>query len=198
MEDEPAAPRCARQVVVVRTARAEDLPAISRVRVRSWQAGYTGLLSASLLDGMSVSADLDLWRPVFADLSNRIGILIAESTVAAADSAIVGFANVGGYRLTSGPLESCRLSDSDGEIYALYVDPSHWRSGVGRALMEGCLRWLGEHHHTTTTLWVLQGNDRARRFYESAGFQPDGAERRLAVGDLTMSELRYTYSGAQA
>ncbi len=27
------------------------------------------------------------------------------------------------------------------------------------------------------TLWVFEQNERARKFYEAAGFEPDGAER---------------------
>jgi RimJ/RimL family protein N-acetyltransferase len=40
------------------------------------------------------------------------------------------------------------------------------------------------------TLWVLEGNARARRFYERAGFAPDGASHGLPdLGGVT--EIRY-------
>jgi RimJ/RimL family protein N-acetyltransferase len=39
-------------------------------------------------------------------------------------------------------------------------------------------------------LWTLAGNARARRFYERAGFTPDGATSRLA-GLGHVEEVRY-------
>ena len=44
--------------------------------------------------------------------------------------------------------------------------------------------------YSSITLWVLRDNERARRFYERAGFAPDGATNVLTslAGVL---ELRY-------
>ena len=43
---------------------------------------------------------------------------------------------------------------------------------------------------SSITLWVLRDNRRARRFYERAGFAPDGATHVLTrLGDVP--ELRY-------
>jgi RimJ/RimL family protein N-acetyltransferase len=44
--------------------------------------------------------------------------------------------------------------------------------------------------YLSITLWVLRDNHRARRFYERAGFAPDGATNVLhRLGGVT--ELRY-------
>jgi RimJ/RimL family protein N-acetyltransferase len=44
--------------------------------------------------------------------------------------------------------------------------------------------------YSSVTLWVLRDNRRARRFYERAGFAPDGATNVLTgLGDVR--ELRY-------
>lgn len=40
-------------------------------------------------------------------------------------------------------------------------------------------------------LWVLKENWRARRFYERAGFLPDGAEEPFEVGGAVVPEVRY-------
>ncbi|NUL25824.1 hypothetical protein HRW17_26205, partial [Streptomyces lunaelactis] len=40
-------------------------------------------------------------------------------------------------------------------------------------------------------LWVLKENDRARRFYEKAGFAPDGAEEPFEVDGVAVPEVRY-------
>jgi len=44
--------------------------------------------------------------------------------------------------------------------------------------------------YSTVTLWVLRDNRRARRFYERAGFVPDGATNVL-TGLGGIRELRY-------
>ena len=40
-------------------------------------------------------------------------------------------------------------------------------------------------------LWVLDGNTRARRFYELAGWQPDGAEKQMVWRGVEVHEVRY-------
>ncbi|MFI6120860.1 GNAT family N-acetyltransferase [Streptomyces sp. NPDC051064] len=41
------------------------------------------------------------------------------------------------------------------------------------------------------SLWVLKENTRARRFYERAGFRPDGTEETFEAGGAVIPELRY-------
>lgn len=73
------------------------------------------------------------------------------------------------------------------ELHALYVLPGYWHQGFGHRLLDSA--------GAVTTLWVLRENALARRFYESHGWCPTGAERLL--GDVV--EIRYarrpTYRG---
>lgn len=43
-------------------------------------------------------------------------------------------------------------------------------------------------------LWVVAENDRARRFYETAGWSFDGTERVDTVQGATVNEVRYARS----
>lgn len=45
--------------------------------------------------------------------------------------------------------------------------------GVGRALMEHAETWASQRGLTLLTLNVFAGNERARRFYERAGYAPE-------------------------
>jgi GNAT superfamily N-acetyltransferase len=65
-----------------------------------------------------------------------------------------------------------------GELRALFVDPGHWRRGVGRALVRHTLEALSEMGYEEVTVWSFADNAPANRLYEGAGFDPDGAERR--------------------
>jgi ribosomal protein S18 acetylase RimI-like enzyme len=78
------------------------------------------------------------------------------------------------------------------EIYALYADPDSWGRGFGRALWAELESRLRETGCREVTLWVLEANTRARRFYESLGFVGDGAIQSKA--DLEATECRYRRS----
>jgi ribosomal protein S18 acetylase RimI-like enzyme len=86
--------------------------------------------------------------------------------------------------------------DEDGdedtaEITAFYVDPSAWRGGIGRALMEAALGDLGGRGFTEVTLWAFDANARARAFYESFGFTADGAARTPSNEPLEIRMRRF-------
>jgi predicted N-acetyltransferase YhbS len=61
---------------------------------------------------------------------------------------------------------------------------------VGRALLNTALAALRLAGYRRVVLWTLTGNARARRFYDKAGFAPDGATNVLA-GLGGVEELRY-------
>ena len=44
---------------------------------------------------------------------------------------------------------------------------------------------------TTATLWVLDTNTRAIRFYTATGWTPDGAIKADTVGGMTIHDVRY-------
>jgi RimJ/RimL family protein N-acetyltransferase len=71
------------------------------------------------------------------------------------------------------------------------VTPSVWGTGVGRELMAVAVDRLREAGFRSATLWVLRDNERARRFYERAGWSPDGAEKDDVVAGATVTEVRY-------
>jgi len=168
--------------VVCRPATPADVPAIAGVRVRSWQAAYRGSVPQDYLDALDVDAEI----------ARRTGRALDGQHVAVVDGSVVGWLGVGPYRADEGedvPGPSC------GEIAALYALPEVWGRGVGRRLLAyglGELRRLGL---SPVLLWVLVANERARRFYERAGFTADGPVVGFEVGGATLPEMRYRYDG---
>ena len=59
----------------------------------------------------------------------------------------------------------------------LYVLPEWWSRGVGRALHDEVLERLRADGCARCHLWVLEHNDRARRFYERLGWVENGDSR---------------------
>ena len=82
---------------------------------------------------------------------------------------------------------------STGEIWALYVDPAHWSSGIGRELWRCARERLLERGFRSIGLWVLAANARAIRFYEAAGLALElGSAKLFELGGKQVQELRYT------
>jgi ribosomal protein S18 acetylase RimI-like enzyme len=73
----------------------------------------------------------------------------------------------------------------------IYATPEAWGTGIGRGLMTAGLDRLASAGFGEVLLWVLDSNDRARRFYERAGFAADGATKDDVVAGTTVREVRY-------
>jgi ribosomal protein S18 acetylase RimI-like enzyme len=148
-----------------------DLFAVGALHHRSRAAAYAGILSPAALSSGSARAMGEWWseRWKWERETHRL-------TVAVDGDEVVGFSYVG-------------PSPDDGvrELYAIHVDPGHVGGGVGRLLMVDALAHLGD----SAVLWVLEGNARARRFYERGGWFADGAARDEAIGGEMTHLLRY-------
>ena len=154
----------------VRRAALADAAAIARVHVRSWQAGYRGLLTGDELAGDSETERDATWRGLLSDEGGPI-VWVAEH-----DEEVVGFCAL------ATPSRDPDAAGDVAEVAALYVDPGAWRTGVGRALMDSALAPLRAGPWREVTLWVMVGNERAHRFYERFGFTADGARRSDRAG----------------
>ncbi|HSR04244.1 MAG TPA: hypothetical protein VLM88_06645 [Proteiniclasticum sp.] len=51
---------------------------------------------------------------------------------------------------------------------------------------------LKKRSYTHVSLWVLEENMNARRFYERKGFRHDGTKKAVRIG-IELSEIRYVY-----
>jgi GNAT superfamily N-acetyltransferase len=91
----------------------------------------------------------------------------------------------------AGPLTPAGLAGEVGELYALYVTPAWWSAGAGRALMGSVIAALEAERYRRVVLWVLADNTRARRFYDRAGFAPDGGTN-ILTGLGGVLEVRYS------
>ena len=161
--------------IIVRGAQPEDAERIARVHVASWQGTYRGIVSDSVLDNLSVEERTQAWLEV-------IGKPESPVTVSCRGDTITGFV---GY----GPARDDDVS-GDGELYAIYVHPDDWNTGTGAKLMGTCSDWLKDRF-PSAVLWVLRDNDRARRFYESWNWKPDGKSEVLDGLGEGIVEVRY-------
>jgi GrpB-like predicted nucleotidyltransferase (UPF0157 family)/GNAT superfamily N-acetyltransferase len=98
---------------------------------------------------------------------------------------IVGFCSV------AMPGEGAGAGEKTAEIGALYVDPGHWRVGIGGALLAAALGELAARGWRDLVLWVLPENRPARAFYERFGFTVEpGIEKREERSGRPVIRLR--------
>ena len=164
---------------VVRAVTPADVAAVTRLQVASWREAYAGIIPAGYLAAMSAAEREQRHLARVQDPEPRAAYLLAEQ-----DGAIRGMTNVGPAR--DDDLDPAAV----GEIRAIYVDPPAWSTGVGAALMRAALDHLVRHGARAVTLWVLEGNARARAFYERWGFRPDGQRQIVELGQA-VPEVRY-------
>jgi GNAT superfamily N-acetyltransferase len=79
-----------------------------------------------------------------------------------------------------------------GELCAIYADPPAIATGAGTALHAVAVEHLTAQGFTHGVLWVFEDNHRARRFYETHGWSPDGGQEDFEFGGRQVPELRYS------
>jgi L-amino acid N-acyltransferase YncA len=168
--------------VTIRLATAADADGVAAVHVRSWQAAYRGHLPDNVLDGFSVDRRARFWRSFIGAgrSGEHVYVVVEQGTVC-------GFAHAGACRDSAAPART-------GEISSIYLAPEVWGTGLGRALMRTCVDRLVEDGHREAVLWVLVTNDRARRFYEAAGWACDNTCKTEEMSGTTVTETRYRRS----
>jgi GNAT superfamily N-acetyltransferase len=161
---------------MLRPARIEDAETIATIHVRAWQAAYEGIVPTEFLASLSVPERTNLWRRVISE--ERGTVLMAVTPYGEA-----GFVSFGPSRDKDG--------NGKAEIYAIYVLPEFWHQGVGGDLLGEAERWTEDAHLAGLTLWVLEKNVLARRFYEARDFRLDRSHKEKPIGGLLLRELRY-------
>jgi GNAT superfamily N-acetyltransferase len=151
----------------VRAARREELRALHEARIATWKTAYRGIIPDSYLDALALTDEM------LTKIQTRYDEEPAQTVGAWEDGAVAGMA-------AAGP---CRDDDRLGEreLYALYVLPAHWGTGTAELLWDAVQPF--------TSLWVLEGNVRARAFYERHGFRPERTKR-ITFG-VELTEVRY-------
>jgi GNAT superfamily N-acetyltransferase len=165
--------------VQIQRATASEAPGIARVHVRSWQSAYRGQIPDDVLDSLDESKRAARWFELIPQHGHVVHVAVHNGTV-------VGFSSL------------IRSRDPDtaadtGEIAAIYVDPEHWRSGVGQALLDASLDVARSTGYRVITLWVLASNLIGRRFYERLGFAPDGETKVDVRANYSLHEMRYRH-----
>jgi L-amino acid N-acyltransferase YncA len=162
----------------VREATVEDAPSIAAIHVATWKHAYRGIVPATLLASLSVEQRTKDWVTRLKP-SERVTYVLETG------GEICGWASIG----------PSRDDDHKGvyaELYAIYMAPAHIGRSLGQLLYARCEQELEKDRYPFISVWVLEANAGARRFYEKVGFELDGGTKVIALAGANLPELRYT------
>jgi GNAT superfamily N-acetyltransferase len=166
-------------MVEVRDARAEDAAAVARVHVDGWKTAYVGLLPAEVLGQLSYQERASKWAAILGSPQPGEFTLVAIGD----QGEIVGFA--------SGGPERQELPEYQGELYALYLLPSHRGQGIGTRLFGSAVARFRQTGVSGMVVWVLEANP-YRTFYVKMGGQPC-ARGQHAIGGKDYAIVAYSW-----
>ncbi|MGA7096599.1 MAG: GNAT family N-acetyltransferase [Acidimicrobiia bacterium] len=146
---------------------------MAKVHVESWQEAYRGLLDQSFLDSIDLTARTEWWQRTIATGESSVSVGVV-------DGVVEGFCVSGISR-----------DPGWGEVYAIYTSPRKWGTGLGRSLLIAAEASMIERGFLSALLWVLDGNERARRFYERQGWSLAAPFRIETIGGTEVTERRY-------
>jgi GNAT superfamily N-acetyltransferase len=157
---------------------------MAKVHIGAWRETYPGLLPDPMLAQLSIAEEAIRWqrmldrprasRPTFAFVADQQGSIVAYGTCHEQRTRLLhhhGFT---------------------GEISELYVLREAQGRGVGSGLMKAMASALLECGHRAMSLWVLEQNSHARRFYESRGGMLIAEKR------ASLIEVAYGWSDLQS
>lgn len=160
----------------VRPAEVDDAGQVATVHAISSHAAYEHIASAEH-QKLPMAKRRAFWRDAIEYGEPQVHVALDGSEV-------VGFV---GFDRSRDP----KSKPTTGEIWALYVLPSHWGRSLGLALWDAARDGLVEEGCTEVTCWIPLCNERALRFAELAGFKRELQTAKTAlIGGVKLEEIR--------
>ena len=160
----------------IRRAEAADAETVGRIHVESWNVAYRGIMPDDVIARTDLAYRTAFWAERIADRDWPVYV-IEEAGQGVAFCQMI----------------PTKDSDDDatrvGHITSLHVLPHLRGRGYGRTLIDHVCAEFQRRGFTQVTLWVLEENRDARRFYEKHGFRLDGGTRRYPRTQVP--EVRY-------
>ncbi len=135
---------------MIRTGTIEDIASVQEIAYVSWNDTYEGIIPSLAQKSF---LDKSYSTPMIEMRLEKTIVLVAIH-----EGQPVGFANF------------TKLDqDGDSELIALYLKPEYQRNGFGKKLLDSGLSRL--FNGSELSVYVESGNDKARNFYTSNGFE---------------------------
>jgi L-amino acid N-acyltransferase YncA len=169
--------------VTVRAATLDDVPSLAEIHVAGYADAYRDLVAPDVLAVRTVELRSRVWRDRLAEERPREFVLVAEQ-----DGRVQGF--------TSGRVASAEEDADAGPDLGcwenLYLRPEILGSSLGLRVGLGLHQAAQEAFvalgYREAIGFVIEGNDRARKFFEMVGWTIDGHQRQ--VEGMTQHRMR--------
>ena len=160
----------------IRLATLDDANCCADIHAKSWNFAYSDIVTKEVIDEHNARW-LMIWNRMLSNNSESHYVITL-------DDVIIGF-------LTIAVSRDIDLKESFFEIIGLYLAPEYIGAGYGKQTMDWIKNEIKSRGYDKISLWVLEENCRARRFYEKAGFKPDIKTKKSGLADTL--EVRYLY-----
>ncbi|WP_160675431.1 GNAT family N-acetyltransferase [Clostridium sp. C8-1-8] len=161
---------------IIRYATFEDSYILGTIHCASWKIAYKNIVPKQFLESITVEKRAAYFEKALREKAETDAIVFDSSEP-------IGF-------VTFGKCRDKDKTDVFGEIWGLYLVPNRWRNGYGKELMHFAIETLRNSGFKNISLWVLEENLNAIRFYEKLGFLFDGTIKELYIGK-PINERRY-------
>lgn len=150
---------------------------VRRIRPEEWQRLKDVRLTALTQAPLAYLTTLDEALAFPDDLWKERATKGAASTTQATMLAIVGARTVG---LAVG-IDRNEIAQGVVAVVSVFVSSDVRRRGVAQRLMASVEEWAGSIGRTTLSLWVVEGNEPATRFYEEIGYRATLDRQRITI-----------------
>lgn len=161
--------------MLIRRMTEDDLCEVDALYVAAWKVGYKGLLPHDFLGSLTSKIVDRSPKSYFFDEGSFV-IFDGERIAAHVHARPAAEEKMRGW----------------GEIHTMYALPQFWGMGHAGELFDYAVDWLHVQGFDKVYLYVLEGNERAARFYKKHGFTPTDDTLDCEVGGTTVTDIRYT------
>jgi 3-deoxy-manno-octulosonate cytidylyltransferase (CMP-KDO synthetase) len=164
-----------KQKITYRRASKEDVPAVAKAHVESWQKSFPGIAPQEFLDEMSVETREQAFKQAFEKPGYKM--FVAEDS----ERGIVGFADFGAPDVKNSRYEAA--------LYAIYLLQEYQRQGIGENLFRLCQKEMISDGFNSMYLDALEASP-YRSFYEKMGGHVKGQGNHF-LGDIEYQTVIY-------
>jgi len=163
---------------IIRPAEHVDLPQVAAVHIAASRVAYADVFPAEHFESMSLERRICALTEYVTDPEAELILLEME------DGQIAGFAIHSPTRDIDHDPQKVR------ELQSIYFHPDHWGKGLGQTLLGHIKTEVTEAGYPWLTVWSLNSNERALRFYRGQGFREDGHKKTTLAYDEVYWEIR--------
>lgn len=141
---------------IIRPAVPEDAPVLAHIQTEAWKSAFGGILSPEALAQATKPEE-----------SQAMHAFVLEHQLAHVSLQCIDGTPQG---MTAWSENRDNLGCDTAELICIHSLPQFWGHGYGANMIQHALEEAKYAGYVRLVLWVFEGNERARRFYETHGF----------------------------